>query len=63
MLCLEREEKTIYMGQFCQISLIAKCKESASAPMGLLQVSLIHLKFLKFADDIADGEISLIQLH
>jgi len=31
--------------------------------MELLHVSLIHLKFLKFADDFADSEISLMQLR
>jgi len=46
---LEREEKTIYMGCLCEISLLAKCRKSSSAPIGWLHVALILLDFFDLA--------------
>ena len=66
---LEREEKNIYMGHFCEISLIAKY----FAISEMLKICLCTnevaprgpypLDFLKFAGDFADGEILMMQLR
>jgi len=66
---LEREKKTIYMGHFCEISLIAKyfaineMYKICLCTNGVAPRVPYPLEFPKFADDFADGEIFLMQLR